>query len=179
MGLLDLNKETLGGEDMADAFTQAQEVLMRVAQYSQPVREIQRVCDHPSQIIALQKQIMDLQMKQLLPAPCDHTVLEQQIQQSRNDLAEAWRTPRTAGTDEEIRQELDDMTWDAREASPEAASLRMKLANARSLAARLAPTPPHRQEERGQKFPDSPDFSGLDQTQLRGWIAQLRMIIWH
>jgi hypothetical protein len=87
---------------MTDAFTQAQEVLMWVAQYSQPVREIQMVCNHPSQIIALQKQVTDLQTKQFLPTPCDHTVQEQHIQKLRSDLDEAWRTSRTAGTDEEI-----------------------------------------------------------------------------
>jgi hypothetical protein len=179
MGLLNLNKETLGGEDMADTFTQVQEVLMRVAQYFQPVREIQMVCDHPSQIIALQKHVTDLQMKQFLPASCDYTPFEQQIQQLRNDLDDTRRTPRTAGTDEEIRQELDEITRDAQVASAEASSLRTQIANALSLAARLAPTPPQGPEERGQKFPDSPDFSGLARTQSRGWTAPLRMIVRH
>jgi len=45
------------------------------------------------------------------------------------------------------------------------------------LAARAAPAAPQAPEDRGQKFPDSPDYSGSDQTQLRGWIAQLRMVI--
>jgi hypothetical protein len=179
MGLLDLNKEIVGGEAMTDAFVQAQEVLMRLAQYSQPVQEIQMVCDHPSQIIALQKQITDLQTKRFLPASCDHTALEYQIQQLRNDIDETERTSRTAGTDEEIRQELDDMTRDAQEASAEAARMRTQLANALSLAARLAPTPPQEQEESRQKFPNSQDYSGSDRTQLRGWTAQLRMIIRH
>jgi hypothetical protein len=83
------------------------------------------------------------------------------------------------GTDDTIRQELNDITRDAREASAEAVSLRTQLANVLSLAARAAPIPPQGQEDIGQKFPDSPDFSGSDRTQLRGWIAQLRMIIWH
>jgi hypothetical protein len=71
------------------------------------------------------------------------------------------------------------MTRDAREANAEAVSLRTQLANALSLAVRAAPTPPQAQEDREQKFPDSPDFSGSDRTQLRGWIAQLQMIIRH
>ena len=83
------------------------------------------------------------------------------------------------GTDDEIRQELDEMTWDAREANAEAVSWRMQLGNALSLAARAAPTPPQGQQDRGQKFPDSPDISGSDRTQLTGWIAQLRMVIRH
>jgi hypothetical protein len=81
------------------------------------------------------------------------------------------------GTDDDIRRDLDDMTRDAREANAEAVSLRMQLANALFLAVRAAPTPPQGQEDRGQKFPDSPDFSGMDRTQLRGRIAQLRMKI--
>jgi len=97
----------------------------------------------------------------------------------RNELEVARQTPRTAGTDEDLRRELDDMTRDAREASEEGWNLRTQLANALSLAARAAPLAPHQPKDRGQKFPDSPDFSGSDRTQLRGWIAQLRMVIRH
>jgi small-conductance mechanosensitive channel len=85
-------------------------------------------------------------------------MFEQQIQQLKNDLDEARRTPQTVGTDEDLRRELDDMTRDARGASAEAASLRTQLANALSFAAQVAPIPPQQQEERGQKIPDSPDF---------------------
>ena len=52
IAIIDLNQETMGSEATTDAFVQAQEVLMRIAQYSQPVRTIQTVCDHPSQIVA-------------------------------------------------------------------------------------------------------------------------------
>ena len=69
------------------------------------------------------------------------------------------------------------MTRDAWEATQETRNLRTQLANALSFAARAAPTTPLQQEEPGQKIPDSPDFSGSDQTQLRGCTAQLRMII--
>jgi hypothetical protein len=179
MALIDLNQETMGAEATTDACILAQEVMMRIAQYSQPVRTIQAVCDHQSQIPALQKQLTDLQTKQFLPPSCHHTAFEQQIQQLKNDLDEAHRTPRTAGTDEDIRRELEDMTWDAREASAEAASLRTQLANPLSLAARVAPTPPQQPEDRGHKFPDSLDFSASDRTQLRGWIAHLQMVIRH
>jgi hypothetical protein len=168
MAIIDLNHETMGHEATTDAFVQAQEVLMRIAQYSQPVRTIQAVCEHLIPIIALQKQITDLQMKQFLPASCNHTTFEQQIQLFRNDLDEARRTPRTEETDENLRRELDNMTRDAREASTEAPSLRTQLANVQSLAAPAAPTPPQSLQERGQKFPNSPDFSGSDWTQLRG-----------
>ena len=81
------------------------------------------------------------------------------------------------GTDEDLRQELDAMTQDARQSGEEVRALRTQLANALSLAARAASTPPLQSEDRRQKFPDSPDFSGMDQIQFRGWIAQLRMVI--
>jgi hypothetical protein len=157
-----------------------QQVLSRVAQYSQPVREIQQVCNHPAEIADLQNQITILRA-QTRPHPleCDHTGYETQLTTLRNELEVARRTPRTAGTDEEVRRELDDMTRDAREASEESRNLRTQLANALSLAVRAAPPAPHQPEDRGQKFPDSPDFSGSDRTQLRGWIAQLRMVIRH
>jgi hypothetical protein len=63
MALIDLNQEMLDAEATTDAFVQAQEVMMRIAQHSQPMRTIQAVCGHPAQITALQKQITDLQAK--------------------------------------------------------------------------------------------------------------------
>ena len=83
------------------------------------------------------------------------------------------------GTDEDLPQELDDMTRDARQSGEEVQALRMQLANALSLAAWAVLVPPQQLEHRGQKFPDSPDFSGSDRTQLRGGITQLRMAIRH
>jgi hypothetical protein len=38
-----------------------QQILSRVAQYSQPVREIQQVCNHPAEITDLRNQITILQ----------------------------------------------------------------------------------------------------------------------
>jgi len=104
---------------------------------------------------------------------------EQQIQLLRNDLDEAQTTPQTVETDEDMWRELDDMTWDAREASEEIRSLTTQLPNELTLAARVAPPAPQQFEDRGQKFADSPDFSGSDRTQLRGWIAPLPMIVRH
>ena len=63
MALIDVNKDNIGHEQLMEAFAQTQEVLMRVAQYSQPIREVQMVCKHPQQIINLQPQITDLQSR--------------------------------------------------------------------------------------------------------------------
>jgi hypothetical protein len=77
MALIDLNQETMVGEQMREAFVQTQEVLMRVAHYSQPIREVQAVCDHPQQIIDLQRKITDLLTKEFLPPQCNDTEIEQ------------------------------------------------------------------------------------------------------
>jgi hypothetical protein len=137
------------------------------------------VCDHPQQIIDLQRQITDLQTKQFLPPECDHTEMEQQIQTLRDERDEALRRPVAPGTNEDLQQELDDMTRDAWQSGEEVRGLRKQLANALTLAARVALAAPQAPEDRGQKFPSSPDFSESDGTELNGWIAQFRMVIRH
>jgi len=97
---------------------------MRVAQYSQSIREVQMVCKHPQQIIDLQRQITDLQTKQFLPLHCDNTELEQQIQTLMTDWDEARRRPAAAGTGEKLRKELEEMTRHARQSGEETCSLR-------------------------------------------------------
>jgi hypothetical protein len=44
MALIDIDKDNTGYEQLQESFAQTQEVLMRVAQYSQPIREVQMVC---------------------------------------------------------------------------------------------------------------------------------------
>jgi hypothetical protein len=100
MALINLDKEHRGNDQLREAFIQTQEVLMRVAQYSQPIREVQMVCEHPQQIIDLQRQISDLQTKQFLLPQCDHTDLEEQIHTMRNQRDEALRRPSAPGTSE-------------------------------------------------------------------------------
>ena len=81
---------------------EAQEVVRRVAQYTEPAAILQRVCDHPTQIIGLQTQITDLQTHQFLPPECDHSTFEQLLDTMRQELEEARRIPRTVGTDEDL-----------------------------------------------------------------------------
>jgi len=68
------------------------------------------------------------------------------------------------------------MTREIRQSGEEVQALRTQLANAQSLAARVAPTPPQQSEDPEQRFPYSPDFSGSERAQLRGWIAQPRNV---
>jgi hypothetical protein len=124
MALIDIDKDNTRYEQLQEAFSQTQEVLMRVAQYSQPIREVHMVCKHPQQIIDLQRQITDLQTKQFLPPRCNHTGLEQQIETLRIERDEALRRPAAPGTNEELQQELDDMTRDARQSRGEVYCLR-------------------------------------------------------
>jgi len=93
MALIDKQADAIGHEEMREVFTQTQEVEIRVAQYSQPICEVQMVCDHPQHIIDLQRQITDLQRKQFLPPQGEHTELEQQIQTLTNERDEARMRP--------------------------------------------------------------------------------------
>jgi hypothetical protein len=102
MALIDIDKDNTGHEQLQEVFAQTQEVLMRVAQYSQPIREVQMVCDHPQQIIDQQRQVTDLQTKQFLPPQCDDTELEQQVQTLRIEWEEALRRPVVPGTNEDL-----------------------------------------------------------------------------
>jgi len=158
---------------------EAQVVLRRVVQYTEPAAVVQRVCDHQAQIIRLQKQITNLQSEECLPPECDHSMFKQQFEALRPELEQFRSTPRMVRSDKDLQQELDEMTWNARQSGEEVRALRMQLANALSLASRAAPAPPHQLQDWGQKFPNSPDISGFDRTQWRGWIAQLQMVVRH
>jgi hypothetical protein len=185
MAHLDMEGDAIEFEELREASARTHEVLTRVAQYSQLIREVQMICVDPQQIIDPLRRITDLQTKQFLPSQCDHTEFERQILTLTNERNDARMSPAAPGTDEDLQQELADMTQDAQQSAEEVRSLRMQLANALMLAARMGPvahqTPeaPQTPEARGQKFPDSPHFSGSDGTQLRGWIAQLQMVIQH
>jgi len=81
--------------------------------------------------------------------------------------------------DEELRQELADMTQDALQSGREVRILRMQLANTIMLVAWAASPAPQPPKDGGQKFSNSLDCSESDGTQLRTWIAQLWMVIQH
>jgi len=100
MGLLDLQKEVVGFEELKEAFGQTQELLTRVAMYSQPIREVQMVCEHPQHLIDLQWQITHLQAKQFLPSQCNHIELERQIWNLTDGRDEARRRAAAPGTNE-------------------------------------------------------------------------------
>ena len=57
--------------------------------------------------------------------------------------------------------------------------MRTQSANVLALAAQAAPTAPQTPEDRGQKFPDSPEFSGLDRTHWAAGFAQPQRFIEH
>jgi hypothetical protein len=161
MALIDVDKDNVGNEDLREAYIQTQEILMWVAQYSKPIREVQMVCEHPQQIINLQRKITDLQTREFQPPQWDHTEFEQQIPTLRNNRDEALRRPAAPATNEDLQQELDDMIRDARQCVEEVRALRMQLSNALTLAGRAAPAAAQAPEDRGQKFPTSQTFQDL------------------
>jgi len=142
-----------------------------VARYTEPAGTVQSVSDHPAQIVAFQKEITDLKARLFLPPACDHTEMEGGIQSLVDDPAEAWWRPAIEGSSEEFEVDMPKITSVARELGEEVRNVRRQLTNALTLVARAASAAPLRHENNGQKLPDYPDFSGLDQTQSRGWIA--------
>ena len=81
------------------------------------------------------------------------------------------------GTDEQLLEDFLAITKDAQQSGKEVHGVRMQLANRLSMAAWAAPAARQTPEDGGQTFPHSPGISGSDRTQLRGWIAELQMVI--
>ena len=105
MARIDIQRDGIGPDELYAASTQTQEVLVRVAQYSQLIMEVQIVCDHLQQIIDLQLHIMNLQRQQYLAPQCDHLTIERQMEQLNRQLEDPRRTLRVAGTDEQLQHE--------------------------------------------------------------------------
>jgi hypothetical protein len=105
---------------------------------------------------------MDLQTKQFLPRQSNDTELEQLIRTLTEERIKVRMRPVARGTDEDLRQELADMTQDTQQSGEDVRSLRTQFANAMPLGARATPAATQAPEDRGQKCPYSPDFSGLD-----------------
>jgi len=101
-GIVNMNLMEINFAGRLAVLEVAQEVLRRVAQYTEPAAIVQRVCDHPAQIITFQKHITDLQTQQFLPPECDHSTFQQQLKAVTQELEEARRTPRMVGTDEDL-----------------------------------------------------------------------------
>jgi len=149
MALLDIQRDPIGFKELSKPFAQTQEKLMKVAQYSQPIWEMQMVCDHSQQIVNLQWEITDLQTKQFLPPYCDHLKMEQPIQTRTNERDEARRRPAATRTDQALQEELVVMTRNAQQSGEEICSFRTQLANASTLGARAAQAAPQAPEDRG------------------------------
>jgi hypothetical protein len=81
-----------------------------VARYKEPAQLVQRVCDHPGQISKLQKEITDYKSQQFLPHQCNHCEIENQIRTRRDEQEESRGMPAVPERDEDLRQELVDMT---------------------------------------------------------------------
>jgi len=160
MAVLDLQRDAIEFEELKEAIGQTQEVLTRVAQYSQPIWRVQMVCEQPQQSIDLQRQITDLQTKKFLPPQCGHTELERWIQTLTSERNEAQTRPAAPGTDEDLRQELVDMNQDAQQSGEEARSLRMRLVNTSTLAARGPRKLPRLPNTEARNFPTARTFQG-------------------
>lgn len=84
---------------------EVQEVLRRVAQYTEPASMVQRVYNHQANIIALQADITPLKEEAIVPPECDHTEMECRIHNLMNKLDEPTRRPVVHETDMEHHEE--------------------------------------------------------------------------
>jgi hypothetical protein len=85
--ILETNLRESTETDNFELLMVTQQVLSRVAQYSQPVREIQQVCSHPAERADLRIQITTLRARaERPPILCDHTDYETQLATIRNEL---------------------------------------------------------------------------------------------
>jgi len=184
------NQATIGGlenrnklgTDLGEGQTvqePAQGVLRRVTEYTKLANILPRVHDHLALIITLQMVIMDLQAEQFLLPQCGQTKMEKRIRGLEIDLTEVQTRPAVNGADEQLREDLLGMSQDTQQSGEEVRGVMMQLANAITFAVWVAPPAPQTPEDWGQKFPDSLDFSESDPTQLRGWTAQLQIVIRH
>jgi len=131
----------------------------------EPAEMVERVCNYAAQIITLQKEIMDFKVQHFLRPTCNHSVVDQRIQDLMNDLSEATRMSAAEGTSEEFKADIAAMTRDGYESGEEVRIFLTQLANALTPAAWTALAAPQGQEDNGRKFPHSPHLSGLNQTQ--------------
>jgi len=113
--LINIQRDAMGFDKLNDVFGQTHELLMRVAQCSQPIREVQMVCNHTQLIIDLRRQITDLLGKQFQPPQCNCTELEQRIQTLTGKRDEACMRLTGIGTDQELRQDSADISRDAQQ----------------------------------------------------------------
>jgi hypothetical protein len=85
--ILDTNLRESTETENVELLMVTPQVLSRVAQYSQPVREIQQVCSHPAEITDLRNQITIVRARtEPDPLLCDHTDYETQLANLRNEL---------------------------------------------------------------------------------------------
>jgi hypothetical protein len=76
MALINIQRDAIMFDELNKVFTQTQELLMSVVHYSQPIQVALTVCNHPQQMIDLQRQLTDLQAKQFLLLQFNHTKSE-------------------------------------------------------------------------------------------------------
>jgi hypothetical protein len=74
--------------------------------------------------------------EQFAPRKCDHNKIKQWIQTLTNERDEAMRSPAAPVTNEDLRQELPDMTQHPEQSGEEDNSLRTQVVNVLTLAAR-------------------------------------------
>jgi len=101
--ILEVDVDNTRGEESGEYVGLTQQILSWVAQYSEPVREIQRVCNHQEEIMDVRTQItILLAQRQPTLLECCHNNYETQLQTLRRALEEARYTASMERSDEDV-----------------------------------------------------------------------------
>lgn len=94
---------------------EAQEVVRRAAEDTEPASMVQKVCYYQSEIIALQPEVTMLTTQVYPPLECDYTETDIRMQTRIHGWEEVRRKLMATATDEKLWEELAGMTWDAQQ----------------------------------------------------------------
>lgn len=140
--------------------------MLQVVRYPEPTEMVLRFCSPTSQHIVLQHEITDLRALHFLPLIWEHSAIGEWMWDFENDYTDTKRILAVNGNLMELQADFLAIGWDTQQAGQVFQSLRTWLANALTLAPRLSLPAIQSHDNQGQKFPDSPDCSGWDRTQL-------------
>jgi hypothetical protein len=132
----------------------------------EPTEMVLRFCSPTSQIIELKHAITDLKALHCLPLIWEHSAIGEWMWDFENDYTDTMRRLVAIGNLMELQADLLAIGRDTQQAGQDSSSLRTWLANALTLAARVSLLAIQSQNNKGQKFPDSPACSGWNRTQL-------------
>jgi hypothetical protein len=137
------------------------------------------VCDHLAWIIMLEKEIENLEARYFKLSICNHISFKSdrcELEMLLDYLTWYLRTDQYL---QEVQKGFTAIMTAIQESVEDVRNLQKQLSTGLTLAARATLTVSQGSVDKGQEFPHSPEISGLDWPQIRYWIVQYQMGIWH